>query len=263
MNSEQPRTDPLWPAQIATSLLTTALRGGAGVVATPTPKRPAWLLELYEFEGCPYCRLVREVLTELDLDAMIYPCPKGGERFRPKVAERGGRAQFPYLVDPNTGVEMYESADIIRYLFRTYGPGGGAVPLRWRAAELYGLPSSIAGLPRAGAGIRVRASRAPERPLELYSFEASPYARPVRERLCELELPYVLRSCGRTTVADWAPPGVRRWFGLGVDPETVNRKALAERGGTISIPYLVDGNTGVEMAESARIVRYLDEHYRA
>jgi glutathione S-transferase len=26
----------------------------------------------------------------------------------------------PYLVDPNTGVEMFESADIVRYLEDTY-----------------------------------------------------------------------------------------------------------------------------------------------
>jgi glutathione S-transferase len=26
----------------------------------------------------------------------------------------------PYLVDPNTGVEMFESADIVRYLEETY-----------------------------------------------------------------------------------------------------------------------------------------------
>ena len=37
------------------------------------------------------------------------------------MVERGGKAQFPYLVDPNTGVEMYESLDIIDYLFETYG----------------------------------------------------------------------------------------------------------------------------------------------
>lgn len=27
----------------------------------------------------------------------------------------------PYLVDPNTGVAMFESADIVKYLFDTYG----------------------------------------------------------------------------------------------------------------------------------------------
>ena len=39
-------------------------------------------LELYEFESCPFCRKVRDALTELDLEAMIYPCPKGGSVFR-------------------------------------------------------------------------------------------------------------------------------------------------------------------------------------
>lgn len=27
--------------------------------------------------GCPFCRKVREAITLLDLDVMIYPCPKG------------------------------------------------------------------------------------------------------------------------------------------------------------------------------------------
>jgi hypothetical protein len=39
------------------------------------PKIP---LELYEFEACPFCRKVREALTLLDLDAIIYPCPSEG-----------------------------------------------------------------------------------------------------------------------------------------------------------------------------------------
>jgi glutathione S-transferase len=29
----------------------------------------------------------------------------------------------PFLVDPNTNVEMFESADIVRYLEATYGAG--------------------------------------------------------------------------------------------------------------------------------------------
>ena len=58
-----------------------------------------------------------------DLEAEILPCPKRGERFRTALVERGGEAQFPYLIDPNTGEEMYESNDIIQYLFRHYGDG--------------------------------------------------------------------------------------------------------------------------------------------
>ena len=99
---------------VSSSVLASQLRGWRGTAAyRPATKQPAQLLELYEYEGCPYCRLVRETLTELDLDARIYPCPKGGTRFRPKVKELGGKQQFPYLVDPNTGRKLYESADIV------------------------------------------------------------------------------------------------------------------------------------------------------
>ncbi|RRT80298.1 hypothetical protein B296_00007851 [Ensete ventricosum] len=33
------------------------------------------------------------------------------------------RSPFPFLVDLNTGVSMYESSDIVKYLFRQYGQG--------------------------------------------------------------------------------------------------------------------------------------------
>ncbi len=249
----------LYPLNIATSLASTVLRGGAGVSATPAARQPQELLVLYEFEGCPHCRLVREVLTELDLDALILPCPKGGKRFREAVVEKGGTAQFPFLEDPNTGQSMYESADIVHYLFATYGNGAPTWP--WRLVELQRLGSVLAGMTRLGAGTWVRSSRAPERPLELFSFEASPFARPVRDRLCEMEIPYVLRSVGRTQLADWVPPALR---GKSQTlPQTRNRRALAERAGFVSIPYLVDANTGTEMAESSAILDYLNETYAA
>jgi hypothetical protein len=40
----------------------------------------------------------------LDLDVDVRPCPKGGSVWRDKVVAEGGKAQFPYLVDENTGV---------------------------------------------------------------------------------------------------------------------------------------------------------------
>src|SRR3982750_4137384 len=63
---------------VASSMFTTVSRLGAGVQARRPAHRPAQPLELYEFEGCPFCRKVRDALTELDLEAMIYPCPPGG-----------------------------------------------------------------------------------------------------------------------------------------------------------------------------------------
>lgn len=37
------------------------------------------------------------------------------------LAERGGKVMMPYLIDPNTRISMYESAEIQRYLRKTYG----------------------------------------------------------------------------------------------------------------------------------------------
>jgi glutaredoxin len=261
MSSQHRANASLDPIAFVGSLATSALRMGAGIAAQPRTSRPELLFELYEFEACPYCRIVREALTELDLDAMIRPCPKGGMRFRPDVLKKGGKAQFPYLHDPNTGVSMYESADIVRYLFETYG--GGTVPLRWQAASLQQLGSALAGVWRFGAGRDVRPSIAPGQPLELYSFEASPFARLVRERLCELELPYVLRSVGRSTASDWVPPDLRDAFGIKSTPQTLNRQVLLERAGRIRVPYLVDPNCGVEMSESASIIEHLQIRYGA
>jgi len=51
------------------------------------------------------------------LDVIFYPTPRNGPNFRPRAKELGGKTTFPFLVDPNTGASMYESDDIIRYLF--------------------------------------------------------------------------------------------------------------------------------------------------
>jgi glutathione S-transferase len=222
---------------VATSLLATVSRLGAGLKATPPARRPKRLLQLYEFEACPFCRKVRDALTELDLDAMIYPCPKGGEVFRPEAIKIGGKAQFPYLVDPNTGTAMYESDEIVAYLFSTYGRREPGVLLRGPLAT---ASSALASVFRPAGGTRVRPSRRPKMPLELWSFEASPFCRIARETLCELELPYRLHNVGKN--------------GAG-------RPALLERAGKIMVPYLVDPNTKREMFESADIRAYLNETY--
>jgi glutathione S-transferase len=222
---------------VATSLGASAARLGTGMSVAGAGARPAEPLELYEFEACPFCRKAREALSILDLDAMIYPCPKGGSRFREEVRRRGGKAQFPYLVDPNTGQEMYESDDIVRYLFSSYRDG--SVP--WLLALAADPCRSGVGLGVAsGSGETYRRARAPERPLELWSFEASPFSRLVREELCTLEVPYLLHNVARGSA---------------------KRDAFVARSGKMMVPYLADPNTGQEMFESADIVRYLRGTY--
>jgi glutathione S-transferase len=223
---------------LVSSLAVSIARGGSGMATGKLGPRPARLLELYEFEACPYCRKAREALSILDLDAVVYPCPKGGRRFRTIVTRRGGKEQFPWLVDPNAGVEMYESDDIVRHLFQRYGDG--QVPYSLALAPLNMASSALAAVCRPLSGVRARPSREPALPLELWSFEASPYCRLVREALCTLEIPYVLHN-----VAKGSP----------------RRDAFVARSGKMQVPYLNDPNTGREMFESADIVAYLDATY--
>jgi glutathione S-transferase len=181
---------------------------------------------------------VREALSVLDLDATIYPCPKGGPRFRAEVERRGGKQQFPYLVDVNAGVEMYESDDIVRHLWQRYGTGGA--PLALSLGPLTDASAMLASAARLGAGATYRPAKSPDKPLELWSFEASPFCRIVREALCELEIPYVLHN-----VAKRSP----------------RREAFVARSGKMMVPYLVDPNHDIAMFESADIVAYLERTY--
>jgi glutathione S-transferase len=239
---------------VLNSSLTSTLRLWRGTSARGSEQQPAKHLKLYEFEACPYCRLVREALTELDLDVLVYPTPHGGKRFRPKVAELGGKQQFPFLVDPNTGESMYESDAIIDYLYRRYG--GRSAPTR--LLRPFDVSSSVvAGMPRLRAGAQARPSKAPKRPLELFSFESSPYSRRVRELLCELELPYLLRSTGKARWQDLGPPILRATLFPTLPVAGRNRVELLQRAGRVQVPYLVDSNTGTALFESDAIRDYL------
>lgn len=231
-------------------------RGTASIARTNLPKEP---LELYDMEGCPYCRLVREALTELDLDAIIYPCPKNGKRYRPLVEAMAGKQQFPYLYDPNTDTGLYESADIIRYLYQHYG--NTSAPAQWQVKAVKTPGSFIASGLRAGKGLRAKPAKPNEKALVLYSFEASPFARPVRELLTELELFYEVKQMGRTQGTDWLLPPMRKRLGIEYTPSQRNRREVLERTGRVAVPYLIDPNTGMDLFESADIVGYLKGAY--
>ena len=225
-------------ADVVTSWAASILELGAGMRVSSETRSPAKLLELYEFEACPFCRKVREALSEMDLSAMVYPCPPGGERYRPRANELGGKKQFPLLVDPNQSQRLYESEDIIRYLASTYGDG--TIPLHLRFGALSTVRAALTSAPRGR--MRAEPSKLPEKPLELWSFEASPYCRIAREALCRLELPYVLHNVAKGSK---------------------HRADFVARSGKMRVPYLADPNTGREMFESAEIVSYLRSTYAA
>lgn len=201
----------------------------------PRPEKP---IEIYEFESCPFCRKVREIVSVLDLDVLYYPCPRNGPNFRPKVGQMGGKQQFPYMVDPNTGVAMYESDDIIKYLVNKYG--NGQVPLLLSLGLLTTLTEGFAMIGRLGRGQSYTSAKSPPKPLVLWAYEGSPFCKLVREALVELELPHIQRSCARGSP---------------------KRQELYARVGHFQVPYLEDPNTGVQMFESAEIVEYLKATY--
>jgi glutathione S-transferase len=246
-------------ANLAGSLMSTVVRGTTGINSAPARIKPKLLLQLYDIENCPYCRLVREVFTELDLDVEIYPCPKLGELYRSELTQRGGKAQFPYLVDRNTGVEMYESLDIVAYLYKTYAER--SLPLKWRLGTLQTAGSMLASATRMSQGMRAKTGAQPEQLLELYSFESSPYARLVRECLCELEIAYIVRNCGRSELREWVLPPLREALNIVPDSQLKNRQQLQAQKGKVSIPYLFDVNTGFGLFESADIVDYISDTY--
>jgi glutathione S-transferase len=222
---------------LVTSYTSSAFSLGLGFIAHVESREPEKPLELYEFESCPYCRKTREGFSEMDISPIVYPCPKDGMRFRPRAIELGGKRQFPFLVDPNTGTQMYESIDILRYVSDTYCDGRR--PMASRGGPLSTARSMFVSFPR-GRVAAAGATRAPEEPLTLYSFEASPYCRIAREALSRLEIPYRL---------------------INVAKKSRNRAAFVERSGKMMVPYLVDPNTKTEMFESAEIVKYLYNTY--
>lgn len=203
------------------------------VAALARSREAGETLQLYEFEACPFCRRVREALTELDLSAEVYPCPKGSTRHRNIVKESGGKEQFPYLIDLSTGTKLYESGDIVKYLFRTYG--GGKEPSTGLIESTI-FTGWVPTLLRAGRGMSRWESAAadiPPKKLELFSYENNQFARIVREALCELELPYVLHNVGVGSMSS----------------------------SQVQVPFLVDPNKDVRLGNHQDILQYLFQNY--
>jgi len=210
--------------------------------------RPEQPLEFWEFESCPFCRKAREAVTLLDLDAIYYPVtdrsgtPETFRTMAKKIADEAGlqgRPRFPMMRDPNTGKVMYESDDIIQYLYEKYG-GGSTPPLMLRMGFFTALTCGLASLAQGGAGGSYKPAKKAEQNLVLWSYEGSPFCKIVRAKLNELAIPHLIKSVPRGSA---------------------KRQQLYDLTGTFQAPYLEDPNTGVKMYESAEIVDYLQKEY--
>jgi glutathione S-transferase len=244
---------------VLSSTLSSTFEGWRGTFVVYAATQPEKPLTLYDFEACPFCRRVREALTALHLDVDIRPCPRNGQRFRTEALRIGGKAQFPLLVDANVDMVLYESETIVEHLFRQYGPGD--VVAAYRARPLAPVTRALAFATRLGRGLSARPSHAPREPLRLWSFEASPFSRLVRERLSELELPYTLHNLGKEHWKESGPATRRITPNPYVPRAGGKRHAFWRAHGRVQLPYLEDPNSGAALFESARIIAYLEQTY--
>ena len=174
----------------------------------------------------------------MDLDVLFYPCPRGGPTYRLRVMELGGKQQFPYMVDPNTGVAMYESDDIIAYLFKAYGVG--EVPRLLRPGLLTTVSCGLSMALRSGKGRYFREAKKPKQHLTYWGYEGSPFCKVVREKLVELEIPHLQKSVPRGSA---------------------KRNELFKKTGRFQVPYIEDPNTNTNMFEAYEIMKYLEQTY--
>ena len=254
--------------KVVQALASAITAGGRGANGTPFPNQPEKALKLYEFEGSPFCRRVREVMTLLNLDYEVYPCPKGGTKYRKQVKELGGKMRFPFLVDENTGEKLYESQDIIHYLFKHYGKNG-KTPKKYAHYPKYPVVAFAGTLINGARGVwidkKIVNRAAPEQLIELWGFEASPYTRIVRGVLTELEIPFVFHNVAKERWQDQGPSVLRLKPGKYIPLTGGKREKVVPVMGRvkndIQVPYLVDPNTGAQLIESESIVNYLQKQY--
>lgn len=87
------------------------------------------MLELYQAEGCPHSKEVRETLTDLGASYVIHnprlPGDEGGdvknEQTHGELTDVGSEDAIPFLVDTDRRETRYDSDEIVAYLEEHYG----------------------------------------------------------------------------------------------------------------------------------------------
>ena len=78
----------------------------------------AEMMKLYQFESCPYCKMVREVMSELQLTYINVNVPRDRSQ-RHEVMQVSEQPLVPVLVDGD--VLLDDEEKIIPYLREKYG----------------------------------------------------------------------------------------------------------------------------------------------
>lgn len=202
----------------------------------PRPSRPLVLFHRTDSAGC---KKVREAMSILDLDVLVYPIPDGGPRWTSVAGFEQGM-EGPVLVDSTHGVTLRDADAIVEHLFTMYG-NPNKIPwiLRSNAVSDFLLQSALKM--RGGTGSMYKGNtQVPEKPLVFWAYEASPFCAVVQEVLCELAIPHVIKNVARGSA---------------------KRSILFGEVGHFQAPFLEDPNENVCMFESAAIIEHLLSKY--
>jgi glutaredoxin len=240
--------------------LATLLRWGRGStvspiasVTMPVPvRRPFKTLILYSYEGNQFCRLVREVLTELDICYELRSAGKESPRRSELAYITGGSSQCPYLIDPNTGIDMAESTDIIAYLYKNYArwtppnellqfASGFVMPVLkpvfqtmtplQAGSTQQDMSAFEEDIRRAEQSINAVIRR---HPVVVYTYELSPFCFEATDLLRRLDITYKEVSLGK----EWIP-------GLITEEGARLRAALLQMTGQSSLPHVFIGGKSI------------------
>ena len=242
--------------QTAGSYIAGVLRPGRGVMVSPAAKKDVINKEapliLYSYEGNQFCRLVRETLTELDVVYELRNVGKESPRRSELASITGGSTQCPYIVDPSTGTSMAESADIIRYLYKTYGRWTPPNELlQWASDTIIPLVSPLfSSLAPIQAGSNREDTASYQQELEaaksniedetkanavvVYTYKLSPFCTEATSLLDNLGIEYKEISLG----LEWIP-------GLITPEGSLKRAALLDMTGQSSLPHVFVGGKSI------------------
>jgi glutaredoxin len=225
---------------------------GRNISPAALKTKPSKPLVLYSYEGNQFCRLVREVLTELDLPYELRSAGKGSDRRTELASLSGGSTQCPYLIDPNTGTQTSESKDIIRYLYKQYASWTPPNELlEWISENVMAVFKPIfavtaplqAGSRRSSMTIESDSDKYKLRleqtikmieeevasdSVVVYTYEWSPFSFETKALLDSIGVPYKEISLGK----EWIP-GL-----IDTNDGSLKRAALLEMTGQSSLPHI-------------------------
>ena len=98
-------------------------RLGRGSKRRDTGTPPEKPLVYWGYEASPFCKVVREVLNELEIPHVQRTCARGSSK-RQELLNKKGICQVPFIEDPNNeqpDFNLFESTEIISYLEKRYG----------------------------------------------------------------------------------------------------------------------------------------------